>query len=51
MDALDDIPVVAPTFELIGIGYSVWFVSRYLLKASNKQELAQKLEGGLRQQN
>lgn len=26
MDALDDIPVVAPTLELIGVGYSAWFV-------------------------
>ena len=39
LDALNDIPLVAPTFELIGIGYSVWFVYRYLLKASTRQEL------------
>ncbi|PMB15699.1 hypothetical protein CEN47_27330, partial [Fischerella thermalis CCMEE 5319] len=26
LDALNDIPLVAPTFELIGIGYSAWFV-------------------------
>ena len=51
MDALDDIPVVAPTLELIGVGYSVWFVSRYLLKSSNRQELAQKVDGVLKQQN
>lgn len=51
MDALDDIPVVAPTLELIGVGYSVWFVSRYLLKSSNRQELAQKFEGVLKQQD
>lgn len=50
LDALDDIPVVAPTLELIGVGYSAWFVSRYLLKSSNRQELAQKLEGFLKQQ-
>ncbi|PMB05870.1 hypothetical protein CI594_02700, partial [Fischerella thermalis CCMEE 5196] len=29
LDALNDIPLVAPTFELIGIGYSAWFVYRY----------------------
>jgi len=40
LDALNDIPLVAPTFELIGIGYSVWFVYRYLLKASTREELA-----------
>ncbi len=51
LDALDDIPVVAPTFELVGVGYSVWFISRYLLKSSTRQELAQKLEGVLKQQD
>ncbi|AFZ57824.1 CAAD domain-containing protein [Anabaena cylindrica FACHB-243] len=39
LDSLNDIPLVAPTFELIGIGYSAWFVYRYLLKASTRQEL------------
>ncbi|MEC4812378.1 MAG: CAAD domain-containing protein [Scytonema sp. PMC 1069.18] len=39
LDALNGIPLVAPTFELIGMGYSVWFVYRYLLKASTRQEL------------
>jgi hypothetical protein len=39
LDALNDFPLVAPTFELIGIGYSAWFVYRYLLKASTRQEL------------
>jgi hypothetical protein len=39
LDALNDIPLVAPTFELIGIGYSAWFVYRYLLKSSTRKEL------------
>ncbi|MBW4559765.1 MAG: CAAD domain-containing protein [Mojavia pulchra JT2-VF2] len=43
LDALNDIPLVAPTFELIGIGYSAWFVYRYLLKASTRQELTQEI--------
>ncbi len=43
LDALNDIPLVAPTFELIGIGYSAWFVYRYLLKASNRQELTNEI--------
>lgn len=42
MDALNDIPLLEPTFQLIGIGYTTWFVSRYLLKPSNRQELSQK---------
>jgi len=37
--ALNDVPLVAPIFELIGIGYTGWFVYRYLLKASTRQEL------------
>ena len=45
LDALNDIPLLTPTFELIGIGYSVWFVNRYLLKSSNRQELASEIEG------
>ena len=49
LDALNGIPLVSPTFELIGIGYSAWFVNRYLLKASNRQELAQEIQG-LKQQ-
>jgi hypothetical protein len=43
LDALNDIPLVAPTFELIGIGYSSWFIYRYLLKASTRQELTSEI--------
>ncbi|MGB3614197.1 MAG: CAAD domain-containing protein [Elainellaceae cyanobacterium] len=41
LGAINDIPLLAPTFELIGIGYAIWFVYRYLLKASNRAELSQ----------
>ena len=51
MNTLNGIPLLELTFELIGIGYSAWFVSRYLLKSSNRQELAQKVDGVLKQQN
>jgi hypothetical protein len=37
--AINDIPLLAPLFELIGISYSGWFTFRYLLKASTRQEL------------
>jgi HAMP domain-containing protein len=47
MDALNDIPLLAPTFKLVGIGYSVWFVNRYLLKTSTRQELIQRLQSFL----
>lgn len=43
LDALNDIPLLAPTFELIGIGYSAWFVYRYLLKASSREELTSEI--------
>lgn len=44
IDALNDIPLLQPTFELIGITYSVWFVNRYLLQSSKRQELAQQID-------
>lgn len=40
LGALDDIPLVAPTLQLIGLGYTAWFVYRYLWKASSRQELS-----------
>jgi hypothetical protein len=43
-DALNDIPLVAPFFELIGFGYVTWFVFRYFLKASTRQELAGEID-------
>ncbi len=44
LDAVDDIPLLAPTFELIGFGYTIWFIYRYLLRANNRQELAKEVE-------
>ena len=49
LDAINDIPLLAPTFELVGIGYSAWFVYRYLLKSENRQELSQEIDS-LKQQ-
>lgn len=39
LGAVNEIPLLAPTFELIGLSYTGWFLYRYLLKASNRQEL------------
>ncbi len=44
IDALNDIPLLAPTFELIGIGYSIWFGRRYLLQKSTRQGLSQVIQ-------
>lgn len=40
LDAVNGIPLLSPTFELVGMGYSIWFINRYLLRSSNRQELA-----------
>jgi len=37
------IPVLSPLFELIGIVYTGWFVYRYLLTATQRQEFSQKV--------
>jgi valyl-tRNA synthetase len=39
LSAINSIPLVKPTFELIGLGYTSWFVYRYLLRSANRQEL------------
>lgn len=44
LDALNDIPLVSPTFEVIGIAYTTWFIYRYLLKAANRQELSEEIK-------
>lgn len=43
VDAINDIPLVAPTLELIGLAYTGWFIYRYLLNASSRQELSQEI--------
>ncbi len=44
VDALNGIPLFSSFFEVIGIGYATWFVYRYLLQASTRQELAAKIQ-------
>jgi CAAD domains of cyanobacterial aminoacyl-tRNA synthetase len=44
LSAINDIPLMEPALELIGLGYSAWFVYRFLLKASNRQELGQEFD-------
>ena len=43
LGAINDIPVLAPLFELIGLLYSGWFIYRFLWKAANRQELLDSL--------
>ncbi|MEC4850910.1 MAG: CAAD domain-containing protein [Jaaginema sp. PMC 1079.18] len=40
LDAIHSIPLLSPTFQLVGLGYIIWFVWRYLLQSQNRDELA-----------
>ncbi|WP_373541537.1 CAAD domain-containing protein [Chamaesiphon sp.] len=44
LNAIDDIPLVAPILKLIGLVYVVRFVSRYLLREQDRHELAEKID-------
>ncbi|KAK7307255.1 hypothetical protein VNO77_40150 [Canavalia gladiata] len=42
--AIDSIPVFPKLLEVVGLAYTVWFSSRYLLFKKNRDELASKIE-------
>ena len=44
LDAIDDIPLLAPILQLVGIVYTGWFVWRYLLKDENRRELLAEID-------
>ncbi|HBB32437.1 MAG TPA: isoleucine--tRNA ligase [Cyanobacteria bacterium UBA8803] len=44
LDAIGDLPLLPLFLKLIGLGYSAWFVKRYLLLAANRQELSEKIQ-------
>lgn len=39
LGAINEVPLLEPTFEIIGLAYSAWFIYRYLLKAESRSEL------------
>jgi hypothetical protein len=41
LSAINEVPLLEPTFELIGLAYSAWFAYRYVFKASNREELTE----------
>ncbi|TVP65261.1 MAG: hypothetical protein EA343_03910 [Nodularia sp. (in: Bacteria)] len=43
LGAIHSIPLLSPSFELIGIGYFTWFSLRYFTKSETRQELTEKL--------
>ncbi|XP_016469675.1 protein CURVATURE THYLAKOID 1D, chloroplastic [Nicotiana tabacum] len=42
--AIDSIPLFPKLLEVVGLGYTVWFSTRYLLFKKNRDELAAKIE-------
>lgn len=45
LGAINEVPLLAPTFELVGLGYAGWFAYRYLLRVSSRKELAKEFKG------
>jgi hypothetical protein len=44
LDAIDDIPLVAPILKITGLVYLVRFVWRYLIRERDRRELVEKIE-------
>lgn len=44
VSAIDSIPVFPKVLELVGLGYTLWFSSRYLVFKKNRDELVAKIE-------
>jgi hypothetical protein len=44
LNALNDIPLLSVLLELIGLGYGIWFIYRYLLTAATRQELSGEIQ-------
>lgn len=44
LEAINDIPMLSLLLELIGLGYVIWFIYRYLLTAVSRQELSREIE-------
>jgi CAAD domains of cyanobacterial aminoacyl-tRNA synthetase len=49
LGAVNDIPLMSPLFELVGMSYSAWFVYRYVLKEDTRKELGEGF-GALKEQ-
>ncbi|XP_058179600.1 protein CURVATURE THYLAKOID 1D, chloroplastic-like isoform X2 [Rhododendron vialii] len=44
VSAIDSIPVFPKFLEVVGLGYTVWFSTRYLIFKKNREELVAKIE-------
>lgn len=45
LEFLNKLPLLPSIFELVGFGYSAWFVYRYLLLANTRKELTDTISG------
>ncbi|QCE02632.1 glutamyl-tRNA synthetase [Vigna unguiculata] len=45
VSAINSVPLLPKIMELVGLGYTGWFVYRYLLFKSSRKELATDIEG------
>ncbi|KAL1367024.1 hypothetical protein HN51_021076 [Arachis hypogaea] len=43
--AINSVPLLPKIMELVGLGYTGWFVYRYLLFKSSRKELAEDIDG------
>ena len=39
LSGINNLPILSPAFQLVGFGYTVWFIYRYLLRPGTRQEL------------
>ncbi|KAL5201529.1 hypothetical protein ABZP36_035883 [Zizania latifolia] len=47
--ALDSVPLVPQVMEVVGLGFTVWFTSRYLIFKENRDELITRI-GSIKKQ-
>ena len=43
LSAVNQVPLLEPAFQLLGLGYTGWFSFRYLRRAGDRQKLAEKM--------
>ena len=51
VDTIDNVPLVGGLFEVIGLGYAIWFVRKNLLSTENRQKFFQKFFAFVDKQN
>jgi hypothetical protein len=45
LNFIDSLPLLEPVLKLVGLGYTVWFVYRYLIFAQSRKELVDSVKG------